>query len=84
MTGPSPESDENLYVQQETYDRLIAQERVALYPIAGSLRPGFGPNDHRYPDRPVSISSDITPNAVHRRRWEREQGRYIFEYIGDV
>lgn len=76
--------DALLYVSVETYDRLVASERVVVQPVKGYSKAAFPSNDHRYPDIPIQTTRSVTDNAVHRKVWVSAEERFIFEYVGDV
>lgn len=76
--------DTALYVQPDTLDRLMAQERITISSVDQETIMFFSASDPIHPGRTVLTSTEITPNAVHARRWLGDEGRYIFEYVGDI
>ena len=78
------DADTALYVQPDTLDRLMAQERITISSVDQETIVSFSTSDPIHPGRTVLTSREITPNAVHTRRWQAEEGRYIFEYVGDI
>lgn len=85
MTGPAaPGDDDALYVQPQTFQRLMAQERLSFQTAAGITRAVFPDNDPLYPAASVKISPQVIPNSVHRRRWISVEERFVFEFAGTV
>lgn len=80
----SDSEDIALYVQPDTLARLMTQERVRSEILEQETVMSLLDSDPIHPGRIVRVSREITANAVHARRWLAEEGRYIFEYIGDI
>jgi hypothetical protein len=76
--------DAILYVSPDTYDRLLANERIVVRPVPGLSKAAFLNNDHRYPNIPLQTSRQVTGNAVHRKVWVPAEERFVFEFVGDV
>ena len=76
--------DAILYVNVDTYDRLVATERVVVKPATGLSKAAFLSNDHRYPDIPIQTSRQVIGNSVHRKVWVPAEERFVFEFVSDI
>jgi len=78
---PAPDA---LYVQHATMSRLMAQERVLLLDQDGKTHAFFRQYDHLFPGRQVYVSTLVTENAAHIKKWSPSERRFVYEFVADV
>lgn len=75
-----------LFVQPETLQRLIAQERVSVSDIDQQAVYRFSGNDFQYPNRVVRTSVDVMHNSVHLRtpHASGDADRHAYLFVADI
>jgi hypothetical protein len=79
-----PTLDDTLYVDWDTHDRLMASERAHI--VMGSDGPElrFVHKDLKYPGSRIEVSPEVVGNSVHRKTWNDDQARYVFEFVSYI
>jgi hypothetical protein len=79
-----PTIDDTLYVNQDTHDRLLATERARVVDGSDGPETRFLHSDLKYPGSQIAVSPEVIGNSVHRKVWNEDQDRPVFEFVSYI